>query len=100
MFTRCQQYSSNRIYTSNHWYHRIADFEYGSSLNFTAELEKSIIEHTRIYTTNVTKLKQLKNKIKLTQNERHHILLKYIISNMKKEKIRVNDVNQVRSQQF
>lgn len=95
MFRKCQKYFSNRIYTSNnHWYHRIADLVFDNSRDFTAELQKNIIKHTRTYTTNVKKLKRLKNEIISAQIERHQILLKYIKKDMNKEKIRLNDVNQ------
>ena len=49
-----------------------ADFEFDTSRNFTAEIQKNIIEHTRTCMTNVKKIKQLKNEIK--SNERHTLL--------------------------
>ena len=64
-----------------------ADYEFGNSRNSTVELQKNIIEQTRTYTTKVIELKQLKNKIKWKQNERHQIFLKDIRKDVNKEKI-------------
>lgn len=48
--TMCSPYSN--IYISS-------DFEFDNPLNFNAELQKSIIEQTRTYATNIEELKQI-----------------------------------------